>query len=85
MLQLYIVSLKIIWVYFLYKLFYLYLPGGFFMFKNDIIDQKIQALFEAHNDYIDATKDEDMLLYYELRDLQKNMEDFFTFSITRPI
>lgn len=38
------------------------------MFKNDIIDQKIQALFEAHNDYIDATKDEDMLLYYELRD-----------------
>ena len=45
------------------------------MFKNDIIDQKIK-LYLSHNDYIDATKDEDMLLYYELRILQKNMEDF---------
>ena len=37
------------------------------MFKNDLIDKKIQALFEAHNDSIDETKDEDILLYSELR------------------
>ncbi|GFN37093.1 hypothetical protein [Tepidimicrobium xylanilyticum] len=38
------------------------------MFRNDIIDQKIHALLEAHNDFLDETKDEDMLLYFELRD-----------------
>ena len=37
------------------------------MFENDIIDKKIEVLLKAHNDFIDETKDEDILFYSELR------------------
>ena len=38
------------------------------MFKNDLIDKKINALLDFAGDSFDETKDEDMLFYHELRD-----------------
>ncbi|SHD76671.1 hypothetical protein [Schnuerera ultunensis] len=49
------------------------------MFKNDLIDKKIQALLEAHNDSIDETKEEDILLYSELRHFAEEHEGLLYF------
>ena len=38
------------------------------MFQNDLIDTKIEALLAQKGDCIDETKEEDLILYYEMRD-----------------
>lgn len=38
------------------------------MFENDLIDKKIEVILNQKGKYIDETREEDMILYLELRD-----------------
>ncbi|NMA85486.1 MAG: hypothetical protein GX962_16665 [Epulopiscium sp.] len=38
------------------------------MFKNDLIDKKIQALLDYEKDYFDETVEGDLIYYCEIRD-----------------